>query len=71
MTTLAPLDFSAVRRLTNLNDINRALHETVARERSMEAELELLLSRRGEIERSFLDLHDSAAEVKLLVPIQS
>lgn len=65
MTALAPLEFSSVRRLTNLNDINRALHETVARERSIEAELEMFLSKRGDIEKMFSNLHDAAAEVIL------
>ncbi|KAK9907313.1 hypothetical protein WJX75_001280 [Coccomyxa subellipsoidea] len=63
MSVLVPLDFSSVKRLTNLTDINRALHETVARERSIEAELEQLLSKRVEIEKGFVNLHDSASDV--------
>ncbi len=59
----APIDFGAVKRLTNLNDIVRALHETHARERSIEGELEQLLSKRSDIERSFLRLHSTASEV--------
>ncbi|EIE27386.1 COG4-domain-containing protein [Coccomyxa subellipsoidea C-169] len=63
MSVLAPVDFNSVKRLTNLNEINRALHETVARERSIEAELEQLLSKRAEIEKGFVNLHDSASDV--------
>ena len=65
MSVLAPLDFSSVRRLTNLNDINRALHETLALERSIEAELEQLLSKRADIEKGFINLHDSASDVSI------
>ena len=64
---LVPLDFSSVKRLTNLTDINRALHETVARERSIEAELEQLLSKRVEIEKGFVNLQDSASDVMLVL----
>lgn len=67
MSVLAPLDFSSVKRLTNLNDINRALHETVALERSIEAELEQLLSKRADIEKGFITLHDSASDVSIAV----
>lgn len=67
MSVLVPLDFSSVKRLTNLTDINRALHETVARERSIEAELEQLLSKRAEIEKGFVNLHDSASDVMLVL----
>ncbi len=67
MSVLALLDFSSVRRLTNLNDINRALHETVALERSIEAELEQLLSKRADIEKGFISLHDSASDVSTTV----
>ena len=63
MAVAAPIDFAAVKRLTNLNDIVRALHETHARERSIEGELEQLLSKRSDIEKSFLRLHSTASEV--------
>ena len=59
------IDLESVKRLTNLADINRALHETHARERSIEAELEELLSKRTAIEETFVTLHDSASEVRL------
>ena len=61
--TLA-VDVESIKRLTNLADINRALHETHARERSIEAELEELLSKRSAIEETFVTLHDSASEVR-------
>ena len=60
--TLA-IDLESIKRLTNLADINRALHETHAKERSIEAELEELLSKRSAIEETFVTLHDSASEV--------
>ena len=61
--TLA-IDLESIKGLTNLADINRALHETHARERSIEAELEELLSKRSAIEETFVTLHDSASEVR-------
>ena len=61
--TLA-IDLESIKRLTNLADINRALHETHAKERSIEAELEELLSKRSAIEETFVTLHDSASEVR-------
>ena len=57
------IDLESIRRLTNLADINRALHETHAHERSIEADLEELLSKRSTIEETFVALHDSASEV--------
>lgn len=51
-------------QLTNLNDINRLLHETVARERAIEAELDRQLGRRGELERSILLLNAATSEVR-------
>ncbi|CAL5229024.1 g12271 [Coccomyxa viridis] len=59
--TLA-IGLESIKRLTNLADINRALHETHAKERSIEAELEELLSKRTAIEDTFVTLHDSASE---------
>jgi len=64
MSVLAPIDFNSVKRLTNLNDITRALHETVARERSIKAELEQLLLKRTEIEKGFVNLRESASDVR-------
>lgn len=49
--------------LTNIADINRVLHETVAKERSIDAELEQLLTRRTEVEKSILALHSTTSEV--------
>lgn len=51
--------------LTNINDINRFLHETVAKERSIDAEMEQLLTRRTEVEKSILSLHSASSEVCL------
>lgn len=71
--TLA-IDLESIKRLTNLADVNRALLETHARERSIEAELEELLSRRSAIQETFVTLHDSASEVRTLTglcPIRS
>ena len=56
-------DISSIEKLTSLNDISRLLHETVARERGLEAELDQLLSRRGELEQKLLSLHASSREV--------
>ncbi|CAK0785054.1 hypothetical protein CVIRNUC_008259 [Coccomyxa viridis] len=62
MAMALAIDLESIKRLTNLADINRALHETHAHERSIEAELEELLSKRSSIEESFVSLHDSASE---------
>jgi hypothetical protein len=51
--------------LTNLNDINRLLHETIAFERAIEAELDKQLGRKGELERSILQLNATTSEVCL------
>ncbi len=64
MAMALAIDLESIKRLTNLADINRALHETHAHERSIEAELEELLSKRSSIEESFVSLHDSASEVR-------
>ena len=64
MAMALAIDLESIKRLTNLADINRALHETHAHERSIEAELEELLSKRSTIEETFVTLHDSASEVR-------
>ena len=64
MTMALAIDLESIKRLTNLADINRALHETHAHERSIEAELEELLSKRSTIEETFVTLHDCASEVR-------
>ena len=64
---VALADISSIEKLTSLNDISRLLHETVARERGLEAELDQLLSRRGELEQNLLSLHASSREVSSLV----
>ena len=52
-------------QLTSLNDINRLLHETLGRERAIDAELEGLLAKRGDVEGRLLDLRASTAEACL------
>ena len=69
MAVVANIDPASVKRLTYLGDIVRALHETHAKERSIEAELEQLLARRGDIEASFLKLQSTASEV-CIAPMQ-
>lgn len=54
---------SQLNALTNLADINRLLHETVAFERSIEAELDRELGRRIDLERSILQLNATTTEV--------
>lgn len=49
--------------LTNQADINRLLHETIAWERSLEAELDKQLGRRSELERDILQLNAATSEV--------
>ena len=56
-------DISTVEKLTSLSDISRLLHETLAKERGLEAELDQLLNRRGELEKSLIDLHAGSREV--------
>jgi len=57
------VDLALIHRLTNLSDINRLLHETVAKERAIDSELDQLLSKRADLERSFLLLNTPTAEV--------
>lgn len=57
-------DISIVEKLTSLSDISRLLHETLAKERGLEAELDQLLNRRGELEQGLIELHASSREVR-------
>lgn len=54
---------SKLQQLTNLNDINRLLHETIAKERAIEAELDKQLSKRNDLERNILLLNAATSEV--------
>lgn len=63
--TVPAVDINLIHRLTNLNEINRILHETMARERNIDSELDKLLSKRADLERSFLLLNTPTAEVCL------
>jgi hypothetical protein len=56
-------DFTQLSSLTNLTDINRLLHETIAWERSIEADLDKQLGRRTELERDILQLNAATSEV--------
>lgn len=57
-------DVSSIEKLTSLHDISRLLHETMASERGLEAELEQLLSRRGKLEQTLVALHSDSSEVQ-------
>lgn len=59
----AGLDLSVIHKLTNLSEINRLLHETVAKERAVDSELDRLLAKRTDLERSFLLLNNPTSEV--------
>lgn len=63
--SLGALDLAAVRSLSNIADVHRLLHEANTRERSIDAELEQLLSRRGQLEDGLLSLHDATVEVRV------
>lgn len=52
-----------VRALRSAADVNRLLHEASARERAIDAELEQLLARRGQLEQRLVELHASTEEV--------
>lgn len=58
------VDLSVINRLTNVSDVNKILHETVARERAIDSELDRQLSKRSDLERNFLLLNTPTAEVK-------
>jgi hypothetical protein len=60
----APFDAAVIKKLTNLNDINKLLHETLAKERAVDAELDKMLMKRGDLERSILSLNASTSEVR-------
>lgn len=53
-----------VRQLRSVADVNRLLHEASARERAIDAELEQLLGRRGELEARLVELHGGTQEVR-------
>lgn len=53
-----------VRALRSVADVNRLLHEASARERAIDAELEQLLARRGQLEQRLVQLHASTEEVR-------
>lgn len=57
------LDVSSVEKLSSLTDISRLLHETLAQERGIEADLDHLLNRRAELEHTLVSLHADSTEV--------
>jgi hypothetical protein len=61
----APLniDMSVIKKLVNHSDINKLLHETLAKERAIDAELDKMLMKRGDLERNILSLNASTSEV--------
>ncbi|KAK9828174.1 hypothetical protein WJX74_001770 [Apatococcus lobatus] len=59
VVSFSPLELE---RLTSLGDINKLLQETVSKERSIELELEGLLSKRSTLERSLSHLQASTRE---------
>lgn len=61
------IDLSVISKLTNLNEINRLLHETLAKERTVQNNLDQLLTRRGEVERNVLVLNATSSETLELV----
>lgn len=65
MAASTSIDLGAIHRLTNFSDIHRHLHEAISKERAIDAELDRLLSKRVELERSFLLLNTPTAEVRL------
>lgn len=64
---MATVDLSLIYKLTNVNDVNRLLHETVAKERAVDLELDRQLSKRSDLERNFLLLNTPTAETLELV----
>jgi hypothetical protein len=52
-----------LRTLVNLNEINKLLHDTVARERAIDTELDRQLQKRADLERTILALNASTSEV--------
>lgn len=61
--TAAP-SVDAIAKLTNLTEINRLLHETIAKEHATDAELDRQLHKRSDLERSILVLNASTSEVR-------
>lgn len=59
-----PVDLAQIQRLTNIADVTRLLHETVVRERAIDAELDRQLSKRTDLERNFLLLNTPTAEAR-------
>jgi hypothetical protein len=53
-------------KLSSLSDVTHALALSLARERAVDAELETVLSKRAELERSFLMLSAPAADVRIM-----
>lgn len=62
-TAAGASDRGQLNSLTNLNDINRLLHETIACERSIEADLDKQLGKRTDLEREILQLNAATSEV--------
>lgn len=63
----AGLDMQAVEQLTNPNDINKLLHESLATERTIDAGLEQLLGRRGQLQDELVSLANFSGEVSCVV----
>lgn len=55
--------FPDVRELDSLHDISRLLQEVVGHERTVNAELEELLSKRGALESTIISLHGSTVDM--------
>ncbi|EFJ43661.1 component of oligomeric golgi complex 4 [Volvox carteri f. nagariensis] len=66
MATLA-IDLNLIYKLTNVSDVTKLLHETVARERAIDQDLDRQLSKRSDLERNFLLLNTPTAETLELV----
>ncbi|GIL67932.1 hypothetical protein Vafri_21202, partial [Volvox africanus] len=66
MTTSA-IDLNLIYKLTNVSDATKLLHETVARERAIDQDLDRQLSKRSDLERNFLLLNTPTAETLELV----
>lgn len=68
VTAVAPVTVSAealqqVSRLTSIQDINRLLNETAAKERALDEELEQLLNKRSRLEQNVSSLNAATAQV--------
>ncbi|GFR44918.1 hypothetical protein Agub_g6003, partial [Astrephomene gubernaculifera] len=61
------VDLNHIYKLTNISDVTRLLHETVARERAIDQDLDRQLSKRNDLERNFLLLNTPTAETLELV----